>query len=85
MEKEPHAANLRTGRYSEQDRIYLITAVTHNRKPWFHDVNKARCVVRCMRETQQRGLAETLAYVLMPDHVLCGAPHNTCNVKFRIM
>ncbi len=22
---------------------------------------------------------------LMPDHVLCGAPHNTCNVKFGIM
>ena len=22
---------------------------------------------------------------LMPDHVLCGAPHNTCNVKFNIM
>ena len=25
------------------------------------------------------------AYVLMTNHVLCGAPHNTCNVKFNIM
>ena len=25
------------------------------------------------------------AYCLMTNHVLCGAPHNTCNVKFRIM
>ena len=22
---------------------------------------------------------------LMPDHVLCGVPHNTCNVKFKLM
>jgi putative transposase len=25
------------------------------------------------------------AYRLMTNHVLCGAPHNTCNVKFKIM
>ena len=69
MKKMPHAGNLRTGRYSELGRIYLITAVTHNRMTWFHDVKKARCVVACMRAAQQRGLAETLAYVLMPDHL----------------
>ena len=69
MENKPHAGNLRAGRYSEQGRIYLITAVTQNRTPLFHDVQKARCVVMCMREAQQRGLAETLAYVLMPDHL----------------
>ena len=85
MKKIPHAGNLRAGRYSEQGRIYLISTVTQNRIPWFHDVRKARCVVACMRAAQQRGLADTLAYVLMPDHALCGAPHNTCNVKFKIM
>jgi putative transposase len=69
METKPHAGNLRSGRYSEQGRIYLVTAVTHNRTPWFLDMNKARCVVICMRETQQREIAETLAYVLMPDHL----------------
>jgi len=69
MKKKPHAQNLRAGRYSEQGRIYLVTAVTQNRTPWFHDLQKARCVVACMQETQQRGLAETLAYVLMPDHL----------------
>ena len=69
MDKKPHASNLRTGRYSEQGRIYLVTAVTQNRIPCFHDLMKARCVVRCMRETQQHGLADTLAYVLMPDHL----------------
>jgi len=25
------------------------------------------------------------AYCLMPNHWLCGAPHNTCYVKLRIM
>ena len=69
MDKKPHASNLRTGRYSEQGRIYLITAVTQDRVPWFHDVMKARCVVTCIREAQQRGLADTLAYVLMPEHL----------------
>ena len=28
---------------------------------------------------------EVWAYCLVTNHVLCGAPHNTCNVKFRIM
>jgi REP element-mobilizing transposase RayT len=69
MENQPHAGSLRTGRYSEQGRTYLITTVTRHRYPWFRGMNKARCVVNCMREAQQRGLAETLAYVLMPDHL----------------
>jgi putative transposase len=69
MDKKYHARNLRIGRYSEQGRIYLVTAVTKNRIPWFRDLWKARCQVCCMREAQQRGLADTLAYVLMPDHL----------------
>ena len=69
MDKKPHASNLRNGRYSEQGRIYLVTAVTQDRIQCFHDVIKARCVVNCLRETQQRGLANTLAYVLMPEHI----------------
>ncbi len=28
---------------------------------------------------------EIYAYCLMPNHYLCGAPHNQCYVKFRIM
>lgn len=69
METKPHAGNLRSGRYSEQGRIYLVTTVTQNRNPWFHDMNKARCVVTSLKAAQQRGLGETLAYVLMPDHL----------------
>jgi len=84
MKKKPHAQNLRAGRYSEQSRIYLVTAVTQNRIPWFHDLQKARCVVACMKETQQHTLAETLAYVLMPDRlhwlVTLGETRNLSNV-----
>jgi putative transposase len=28
---------------------------------------------------------EIYAYCLMDNHYLCGAPHNTCYVKLRIM
>ena len=28
---------------------------------------------------------ELIAYVVMPNHVLCGAPHKVCYVKFHIM
>ena len=69
MGKKPHARDLRKGRYSEQGRTYLITAVTQNRVPWFHDLFNARYAVACIREAQQRGLADTLAYVLMPEHL----------------
>ena len=69
MDSKPHSCDLRAGRYSEPDRIYQITTVTQQRIPWFRDLQKARRVVMCLREAEHRGLAETLAYVLMPDHL----------------
>lgn len=48
--------------------MYLVTTVTRDRVPVFHDLFKARWLVRTMKETQARGLAETLAYVVMPEH-----------------
>ena len=69
MDSKPHSCDLRAGRLSESGSIYLITTVTQQRIPWFRDLQKARQVVTCLREAQQRGLAETLAYVLMPDHL----------------
>jgi hypothetical protein len=33
-----HGAQLRSGRYSQNGQIYLITAVTHNREPFFNDL-----------------------------------------------
>ena len=38
-----------------------------------------------LREASQRFDCVIHAYVYMTNHVLCGAPHNKCNVKFKIM
>ena len=40
-----------------------------NRERVFSDLYSARQLVRVLRETQDRGLATTLAYVVMPDHL----------------
>jgi len=66
MTNKPHACNLRRGRYSQDAQIYHITSTTYQRKPIFSDLAIARCFVRAiMRESAS---AETLAYVVMPDH-----------------
>ena len=58
---------LRLGRVSESGRIYLITMVCVGRQALFADLASGRCVVLAMRRVQ--GEAETLCYVVMPDHV----------------
>jgi REP element-mobilizing transposase RayT len=69
MDDRPHSHNLRKGRCSESGRIYLVTTVTRDRIPWFHDLLIARRVVQALLETHHRGWCETLAYVVMPDHL----------------
>jgi REP element-mobilizing transposase RayT len=64
-----HGRNLRLGRVSETSRIYLITTVTRDRTPVFQDLYAARALVRTLMETQHRKQADTLAYVVMPDHL----------------
>jgi len=62
----PHSSALRKGRVSELHRIYLITSVTEARKPWFADLYLGRLVVRAFMGARPE--ADTLAYVVMPDH-----------------
>ena len=64
-----HAHSLRTGRYSERGRIYLVTTVTAGRAPLFADFRVARAVVHELQRSDETGLCRTLAYVLMPDHL----------------
>lgn len=66
-DKKPHGYNLRKGRYSEARRIYLITTVTHERVPYFRDFDTGRLLVGALRSEMLR--ADTLAYVVMPDHL----------------
>ncbi|WP_097305084.1 REP-associated tyrosine transposase [Pseudomonas chlororaphis] len=57
------------GRVSEMGRIYSVTAVTHQRHPVFRDWRRGRLVVDELRRVQAAGLADSLAWVVMPDHV----------------
>lgn len=68
MPSLPASHRLRRGRYSEQNRIYLLTTNTLNREPIFLDWRVGRQVVEQFRRAQEQGLAESLAWVVMPDH-----------------
>jgi putative transposase len=64
----PSSKRLRAGRYSQTNRIYLVTAVTLNREDVFQSFENARSLIRILRQDAARGSHETLAYVVMPDH-----------------
>lgn len=64
-----HGKDLRTGRVSETGRPYLVTTVTRNRCPFFNDWHIGRLVVSVLRSTQAGHYAESLAWVVMPDHL----------------
>ncbi|HEF4763132.1 TPA: transposase [Pseudomonas putida] len=59
---------LRIGRYTEQNRIYLLTANTLKREPVFKDYVLGRLVVHQFRQAQNEGFVDSLAWVVMPDH-----------------
>ena len=65
----PHQSALRKSRYSVSNRIYLITTVTSRRDPVFRNLRAGRIVVNVMRSLEEEGSADTLAWVLMPDHL----------------
>lgn len=64
-----HAKDLRRGRYSELNRPYLITTVTHNRNPIFKDFDIARLLIRELQITSVELRITSLAWVVMPDHL----------------
>jgi REP element-mobilizing transposase RayT len=68
MPNLPAANRLRIGRYAEASRIYLLTTNTINRVPVFKDFTLGRLVVDQFRNAQNLGSANSLAWVVMPDH-----------------
>ncbi|MVV51244.1 transposase [Pseudomonas sp. PB120] len=64
----PASHRLRTGRYAEPNRIYLLTTNTLDRKPIFTDFALGRLVVHQFRLAHQLRLVNSLAWVVMPDH-----------------
>ncbi|MBW2739190.1 MAG: transposase [Deltaproteobacteria bacterium] len=71
MKKNKHPGHkaLRKGRWSQPNRIYLVTTVTNARRPFFNDLFVGRLVVKEMRRLEYDGIANSLAWVLMPDHL----------------
>ncbi|WP_426108448.1 REP-associated tyrosine transposase [Pseudomonas sp. TWR1-1-4] len=68
MSTQQNAHRLRLGRYSKTGRIYLLTAVTHQRQRIFQDWRIGRLLVSEFRRAQVDGEATSLAWVIMPDH-----------------
>jgi REP element-mobilizing transposase RayT len=64
-----HAGDLRKGRWSGAQQVYLITTVTHRRERLFEDAVCARTVIHALRNTMEQGFAHTHAFVVMPDHL----------------
>ena len=69
MVQRPHSSHLRTGRFSQPGAVYLITAVTLDRRPVFADFRAARQLIRTLHEQGPTSQVQTLAYVVMPDHL----------------
>jgi REP element-mobilizing transposase RayT len=69
MENKPRSSSLRAGRYTLTGQIYLLTTVTVDRQPVFADFQAARCLIHCLQQAQQLQHADTLAFVVMPDHL----------------
>ena len=68
MSNTPKAHRLRTGRHSQSGRLYQLTAVTHERQPFFQDWRTGRLLVHEFRRAQEAGHATSIAWVIMPDH-----------------
>jgi REP element-mobilizing transposase RayT len=68
-ENRPHGKNLRKGRVSLPNHAYLVTIVTASRLPVFTSFITARMAVRCIHDSKIVKHAQTLAFVVMPDHV----------------
>ena len=60
---------LRIGRASHKGGIYHVVATTLDRAPVFADLYRGRIVVEEFMHLQREALADTLCYVVMPDHV----------------
>ena len=69
MSEQAKGHRLRKNRVSEPGRAYHVTTTTHDRTPLFRDWRLGRLVAQSLRDLQNRGRAETLVFVVMPDHL----------------
>ncbi|PNU18566.1 transposase [Geothermobacter hydrogeniphilus] len=69
MDEAPHGGNLRKGRVSIPGQTYLVTAVTRGRSKVFTNFDHARTLILTMQRSEREGRVESLAFVIMPDHL----------------
>ena len=62
-------SQLRKGRCSIPNQIYHISTATHDWRPLFGDLTCGRAVVDSLRHEHDAGHVESLAFVIMPDHL----------------
>ena len=67
--KNPGHRSLRHGRRSIPGQYYHIITRTADRCCVFSDLQCGRHVVRSMKRLEKEGIAKSLAFVVMPDHV----------------
>lgn len=83
-----HGSALRKGCHSLSGQIYLVTTVTHGRERLFEDFSNARAVVHSLQRASEQQSAQTLAYVVMPDHLhwllSLGTEHDLSTVVGRV-
>ncbi len=65
--------------------VYHVTARGNERKPIYRDDRDRERFLETLEETVERFGLVIHTYCLMPNHDLCGAPHNRCYVKLRLM
>ena len=61
--------DLLKGRVSLAHQVYHITSCTEARVTWFADFYCGRCVVNEMRQLHEEAVLDSIAWVVMPDHV----------------
>lgn len=57
------------GRASVAHQIYHITICTYQRQPFFACWRTGRVLVHILKDLQQQQVANSLAWVIMPDHL----------------
>ncbi|MNJ50514.1 Transposase IS200 like protein [compost metagenome] len=85
--ERPASHRLRRGRVSIPGQLYLLTTTVEHRRPIFRDFDLARLLVAQLRYAQDKCLARSLAWVVMPDHLhwLVELQQETLEVLMRRM
>jgi putative transposase len=65
--------------------IYHVTARGNERRAIFRSDTDRRRFVRKLSELRELHGLDVYAFMLMTNHVLCGAPHRTCYAQLPVM